>query len=83
MPNPTPNAFVSAYKHYRVMLDTMTDAWIVYTRQTRVLIGKIMWNGKCWVFHPEKINFEHTQLLDIAACIKAVEKRGSTPTLYQ
>lgn len=85
MGNPTPNAFVSTYKYFRIKLVENTPPWIIETRTGGVIIGHIKLVNKEWCFVPRLDTLAHitpTQLLDIATAIKAVEKRTDNPALY-
>lgn len=83
MANPTPNAFVSVYKHYRIKLVENTPPWLVETRTGKTIVGQIRIKNGEGCFIALTSPFTHTQLLDIAAAIKAVEKRTENPELYK
>lgn len=84
MANPNPNSFVSPYKIFHVQKDTTDpDKWIVRTRVSKYHRGEIYILDKQWQFVAGIVNYTHLELLDIAACIKIIEKRADTPALYK
>lgn len=89
MGNPTPNAFVSAYKNYWVKKSADSGKWEVLTRGTHDNMGSIQLHPNfsgvnTWYFYPaENIVFTQIQLLDIAAAVKTIEKRADTPSIFK
>jgi hypothetical protein len=89
MANPTPNAFISAYKLFQVKKHTDAQEWAVLTRIEKKSVGNIClgtthMGENEWKFFIEKDRvLNHMELLDIAAAIKTIEKRADTPSLYK
>ncbi len=88
MGNPTPNAFVSAYKNYFVKKTTDSKKWDVLNRGSRDKVGIIQLlpdnkGGESWCFCSVKFVFTQVELLDIAAAVKTIEKRADAPSIFK
>ena len=78
--------FVSPYKRFSVKPDEQWASYVLAPRSGDYLqTGCITKDENGWYFYPSLnvIRLDHIDLLDIAACIKVIEKREQNPNLYK